>query len=197
MNANKPNRKRLIRPVAILFVAPLLVTFGCAGMQSTTTQVADEWSTQAKQTVTSTTRLNMAPFAEHLVKLVADIQFGLSGERPVYTRQYLDGPEAAEFIESMDEFKRNLARIIAYSGRVISLARSNLDGPKRAKALADFVDMVRPLEKGNSELKFQYADEDIDRILEQIRQQPNLLAALQTAQPPGDGGRRLPPQPGG
>jgi len=125
----------------------------------------------------------MAPFAEHLVKLVADIQFGLSGQKPVFTRQYLDGPEAAEYIASMQEFKRNMARIIAYSGRVISLARSNLDGPKRAKALADFVDVVRPLEKGNTELKFQYTDEEVDKILENVRQQPNLLAALQTAQP--------------
>jgi len=183
MSANTPIRQCLIRLAAILFVAPLLVTFGCTGMQRTTTKMADEWSDQAAATVTSTTRLNMEPFAEHLVKLVADIQFGLSGQKPVYTRQYLDGPEAAEYIESMAEFKRNMARIIAYSGRVISLARSNLDGPKRAKALADFVDVVRPLERGNSELKFAYTDEDIDKILEQIRQQPNLLAALQTAQP--------------
>jgi hypothetical protein len=167
----------------LLLIAPLIATVGCAGMTQTTTKVAGEWSDQAVATVSSTTRLNMAPFAEHLVKLVADIQFGLSGEKPVYTRQYLDGPEAAEFLESMQEFKRNMARIIAYSGRVISLARSNLDGPKRAKALADFVDVVRPLERGNSELKYSYNDEDIDKILEQVRQQQDLLSALAAAQP--------------
>ena len=102
MTANIPSRQRLIRFAAILLVAPLLVTFGCAGMRQTTNQVADEWSTQAKQSVTSTTRLNMAPFAEHLVKLVADIQFGLSGEKPVYTRQYLNGPEAAQLAHDIN-----------------------------------------------------------------------------------------------
>jgi len=180
---NDQTRTRFFRIAACLFVIPLFVTVGCAGMTQTTTKVAGEWSDQATATVSSTTRLNMAPFAEHLVKLVADIQFGLSGQEPVYTRQYLDGPEAAEFMGSMREFKRNMARIIAYSGRVISLARSNLDGPKRAKALADFVDVVRPLEKGNSELKFAYTDEDVDKILEQVRQQPDLLSALHAAQP--------------
>jgi hypothetical protein len=183
MNGRVTKRQYFIRIAACLFVIPLFVTVGCAGMGKTTTKVADEWSDQAAATVSSTTRLNMAPFAEHLVTLVADIQFGLSGQKPVYTRQYLDGPEAAEFITSMQEFKRNMARIIAYSGRVISLARSNLDGPKRAEALANFVDVVRPLEKGNSKIKFAYKDEDIDKILEQIRQQPDLLSALQTAQP--------------
>lgn len=187
MTANNPTRQRFIRLTAILFVAPLLVTFGCAGMQQTTSQVYDEWGDQAKQQITSTTRLNMAPFAEHLVKLVADIQFGLSGERPIYTRQYLDGPKAAEFRESMDEFKRNMARIIAYSGRVISLAKSNLDGPKRAQALADFVDVVRPLEKGNSELTFKYTQEDVEKRLEAVRQQQTLLAALRVAQPMVEG----------
>jgi len=183
MSANTPIRQRLIRLAAILFVAPLLVTFGCAGMKKTTNQVTDEWTIQAKQQVVSTTRLNMAPFAEHLVKLVGDIQFGLSGERPVYTRQYLDGPEAMAWIDTMDEFKRNLARIIAYSGRVVSLANSRLDGPKRAKALADFVDVVRPLEKGDTKIKFKYKEEEIQQILDNVRQQENLLAALQVAQP--------------
>jgi len=183
MTATNPTRKRLIRLAAISLVVPLLATFGCAGMTKTTSKVADEWSDQAAATVTSTTRLNMAPFAEHLVKLVGDIQFGLSGERPVYTRQYLDGPEAMAWIETMDQFKRNLARIIAYSGRVVSLANSRLDGPKRAKALADFVDVVRPLERGDSELKFKYNEEEIQKILENVRKQENLLAALSTAQP--------------
>jgi len=74
----------------------------------------------------------------------------------------------------MDEFKRNLARVIAYSGRVVSLANSRLDGPRRAKALADFVDIIRPLEKGTSELQFKYSEEEIQEIL---------LMALQAAQP--------------
>ena len=78
---------------------------------------------------------------------------------------------------------RNLARIIAYSGRVISLARSNLPGPKRAVALADFVDVVRPIEKGNSEIKFKYTNEDVDKILEGVRKQESLLGALHAAQP--------------
>jgi len=183
MTGETTRRKHIFRMGTVLVIAAFILPIGCAGMGQTTTKVADEWSDQAVATVTSTTRLNMAPFAEHLVKLVADIQFGLSGEKPVYTRQYLDGPEAEEFRESMHEFKRNMARIIAYSGRVISLARSRLDGPKRAKALADFVDVVRPMEKGNSELKFQYTSEDVDKILENVRQQPDLLSALAAAQP--------------
>ena len=125
----------------------------------------------------------MGPFAEHLVKLVGDIQFGLSGVRPVYTRQYLGGPETKAWIETMTQFKRNLARIIAYSGRVVSLANSRLPGPKRAQALADFVDIVRPLEKGDSQIKFKHTGEDVDKVLEQIRRQESLLAALRVAQP--------------
>ncbi len=191
MTATPKMHRQFIRCSAILFVLPLLLTIGCAGMKNTTSQVADEWSDQAKHAVTSTTRLNMAPFAEHLVKLVADIQFGLSGARPVYTRQYLDGPETAEFVTSMREFKRNMARIIAYSGRVISLAKSNLDGPARAKALAEFVNVVRPLEKGNSELKFKYTEEDVEKMLEQVSKQETLLAALQVAQPMVDEAARF------
>lgn len=183
MTGNAKNWQHCYRLVAFLLMLPLIFTIGCAGLGKTTNQVADEWSATAKQQVTTTTRLNMAPFAQHLVTLVGDIQFGLSGVQPVYTRQYLKGPETAEFIESMAQFKRNLARIIAYSGRVVSLARSNLPGPKRAQALADFVDVVRPLERGDSEIKFKYTEEDTVKILDQVRQQENLLAALQVAQP--------------
>jgi len=183
MSGATAKQQLLLRLATLLAATSVVFSAGCANMQKTTSQVADEWSDDARAAVTPTTRLNMAPFAQHLVKLIADIQFGLSGVKPVYTRQYLDGPEAAEFIESMQEFKRNLARIIAYSGRVISLARSNLDGPKRANALADFVDVVRPLERGNSDIKFKYTEEDLQNILARIRKQENLLNALQVAQP--------------
>ncbi len=167
-------RQRLFRFTAILLAAPLLITFGCASMQQTTGQVTDEWSTQAKQQITSTTRINMAPFREHLVKLVGDIQFGLSSARPVYTRPYLGGPEAKAWIENMAQFRRNLARIIAYSGRVVGLANSMLDGPKRARALADFVDVVRPLERGDSKIKFEHTQENVGKILANVRKQDSL-----------------------
>ena len=169
--------------VGLFLVLMVLFSVGCAQTQERTTKATAEWTEQAKTAFTGSTRLNMGPFAKQLVEFIGSVQFGMAGGEVVYTRPFLDGPEAMKWKTMMDQYKRNLAKIMAYSGRVVSLADSNLDGPGRAKALAEFIDIIRPLEPGDSKIEFKWTNEEIDAMVKAVGEQESLLAALQVAQP--------------
>ena len=179
-------RKTMRSLIGVFLILMMAVSFGCASVKKGTTTAAettDKYTAMAVSPFVSSTRLNMGPFAEQMVQFIGDVQFGMAGGKIVYTRPYLNGPKTEEYTEMMTQFRRNMGRILAYTGRVVSLAQSNLDGPGRAQALASFIEVIQPKEKDNSDFPFKYSPEEIDAIIASVGQQQTLLDALAVAQP--------------
>ena len=83
---------------------------------------------------------------------------------------------------------RNVVRgTITYSIEMVTLGESSLSGPKRAAALADYIDhLMRPVVAA-PEPKLHMTPARLDSTLAEIRRQKTLLDALSAAQPIIDG----------
>ena len=89
----------LSRSMIVLFViCSVLVTLpNCASVKSTSSTVVGQF--QSKQ------RINLSPFAEQLMNLIGDIQFGLNFRKPVYIQPYLETPEIQSIMQKFHLFK--------------------------------------------------------------------------------------------
>jgi hypothetical protein len=127
--------------------------------------------------------MNLAPFAENTIAMTGDINYGLWQARPVYLRPHIEGPEVQNYAEKWAKIRRVLNGIVAYSVEVVTLSESLLDGPERAVALANFLElMLQPvLEEPRPELHL--TPEQILDIIASVRQQEKLFDALMAAQP--------------
>jgi len=170
----KINRVTLGLVIAVFF----LFFSGCATIKKTSDTVSEPFKSKK--------RLNLSPFAEQLSSLIGDIQFGFKTEQPIYIERFLDIPEVVEYREMFKQFRINASKLLAYSARVITLARSDKTGPERANALADYINELRPLEKTPMNVKFAMTPEKIEEILHDVRKQENLLKAINVAQPLAD-----------
>lgn len=128
-------------------------------------------------------RMNLTPFAENMITLAADIQYGLAQKRPIYIRKYLDAPEADTLRIYGNKIRRLVTGAIAYSIEVVTLSDSPMSGKKKSKALADYLDeLVSPVfETPKPKLRMTRAD--FDTMITNVRSQSGLLDALGAAQP--------------
>ena len=126
---------------------------------------------------------NLAPFADQLIAMVGNIQFGMDTVQPVYLSHYHDIPEIAEYREMFHQFRINAGKILAYSSRVVTLSKSNLKDAEKAKDLADYVDKLRPLEQVPLDVKFSMTPEQVDQILDKVRKQETYTDALTAVLP--------------
>jgi len=128
-------------------------------------------------------RLNLGPFAEDMIAVAGDIQYGLGESRPVLIRAYLDVPESQELDVNLRKIRAVVRACISYAVQVVTLAESRLSGPERAAALADYVDgLIRPvLEKPEPELNL--TSKKLEELVAGVRSQKSLLDALGAAQP--------------
>jgi hypothetical protein len=160
-------RSRLmLRPAVVtLVVIPLL---GCSA---------------ARKPFRSTTRVNLAPFAEHTIAMASDVQYGLGQARTTYLRPFVDGPEVENYVAMWHKVRRVIRGIVAYSVEIVTLSESTLDGPERCNALATFVDeMLQPvIAKPRPPLHF--TEDRLDEIFADIRRQETLIDGLNAAQP--------------
>jgi hypothetical protein len=127
--------------------------------------------------------MNLHPFAEDMIAIAGDIQYGLGQTHIIYTREYSDTPEA-EQLQVMANKVRSLIRgIIAYAIEVVTLAESKNSGPEKAVALSQYLDgLLRPaLAKPEPQLNISIAQ--LDTIINDVKSQKNLLDALGAAQP--------------
>lgn len=128
-------------------------------------------------------RLNLGPFAEDMIAVAGDIQYGLGESQPVLIRSYLEGPETRALEVNLRKIRAVVRACISYAVQVVTLAESRLSGPERAAALADYLDgLLRPvLEKPEPELNLTLAK--LDALVKDVRAQKKLLDALRAAQP--------------
>ncbi len=127
--------------------------------------------------------MNLNPFAENMIALAGDIQYGLAQKEVIYLRNYMDIPEVDDLSIYLDKMRAVMRGSTAYSIEIVTLSNSTLSGQEQCIALADYLDnLLRPvLESPAPPLHFTIAQ--LDTILYNARQQTNILDALGTTQP--------------
>jgi hypothetical protein len=152
------------RASVLLFLVALLAVASCSSFKSKK-------------------RLNLGPFAEDMIAVAGDIQYGLGESRPVLIRSYLETPEAHELDIGLRKIRAVVRACISYAVQVVTLAESRLSGPEQAAALADYLDgLLRPvLDRPAPELNMTV--EKLDHLVADVRSQTKLLDALAAAQP--------------
>ena len=131
----------------------------------------------------SSKRLNLAPFAEDMIAVAGDIQYGLGQTHSVYLRGHGETPEAEQMKILAAKVRAIIRGTINYALEVVTLADSRLSGAERAQALGNKLDsLLRPvIAPPSSPLNFTEAQLDV--ILTDVRSQTNLLDGLNAAQP--------------
>ena len=135
-------------------------------------------------------RPNLAPFAEHIIAMSEDIQYGFSEEPVIWLTRYKDDPDLMpllkEYRTSANVTRRILRGIVAYSIEVVTLAQSRATGAERADALSDYMSslMGPAFEIEDADLHITRAD--FDSIVVDMREQNSLVDGLNSAQPVAD-----------
>jgi hypothetical protein len=134
--------------------------------------------------VTSTQKVDFAPFAENTISLAADIEYGLTEtSRSIHLREYWDTPAVVAHRKEWEKVRVLMKGVVAYSVEVTTLGNSTLSGPARARALADFLDpLARPVITRPG-TRFRITAAGLDSMLVDIREQKKLLDGLRAAQP--------------
>lgn len=135
-------------------------------------------------------RPNLTPFAEHIISMSQDIQYGFSEEPTVWLNRYAVDPDIAplleEFRASANATRRILRGIVAYSIEVVTLAQSRATGSEQADALANYLNsLMRPAFEIEG-VDLHITEADFDSIIVDMRKQTNLIDGLNSAQPVAD-----------
>jgi hypothetical protein len=128
-------------------------------------------------------RMDLTPFAENMIAMAGDIQYGLAQEKVVYLRNYIDIPETRALEVYLNKIRAVLRGSIAYSIEIVTLSSSTLTGPEQCEALADYLDeLLRPaITAPVPPLHFTIGE--FDTMLQNTREQKKLLDALSMTQP--------------
>lgn len=131
----------------------------------------------------SSQRIDMAPFAENTISLVADISYGLNKGHAIHLRKYMHGEPIKEYQYHWERMRPVLRGIATYSLALVTISKSNMSEADKLDQLATFLNrMFRPIvEKPIHEMQMSAAELDV--ILADIRAQKNFLDGLRSAQP--------------
>jgi hypothetical protein len=137
--------------------------------------------TTMKKGFVSSERANLSPFAEKIIVILGDSDYGLTKDETVRIRSFfdLDSPEALKLILLQQQIRSLNKGIVKYSVDVVSLSETQKTQKEQVAAFADYIDTFeKPI---FTHLKI--TEEEYTRLLESIRKQDSLLGALRTAQP--------------
>jgi hypothetical protein len=131
----------------------------------------------------SSKRLNLAPFAEDMIAVAGDIQYGLGQNYAVYLRGYGETPEAAHMQRLAAKVRELIRGTISYALEVVALADSRMPGPERAQALGNKLDsLLRPVVMPPT-APLNISEAELNAILDDVRAQESLVDGLSAAQP--------------
>ena len=127
-------------------------------------------------------RINLAPFADNTISMIADIRYGLDEVRPVYIKPYIYGPGVDSFQVRVKKLQAVMRGMIAYSIELVSISESRLSQKEQCEALAQFLDdLLRPvLIKPIPTLHITIAE--FDTILVNVRKEKKFLDGVNAAQ---------------
>lgn len=135
-------------------------------------------------------RVDLTPFAQYLIAMSEDIQYGLSEEKAIWLRRYMGEPEVAQLLREYgrvtDRTRRILRAILAYSIEVVTLAQLEADGPEKAQALAGYLEYLKRPAVETADFDVHITPEKFDEILADIRTRKDLIDAINAAQPIAD-----------
>lgn len=127
--------------------------------------------------------LDMGRFAEDMIAMAGEIQYGIGQLQPVYLRDYMDTPEL-QSLESKAEPAQQLVReVIGYSIQLVTVGDSRKPDAEKAVALAGYLEDVLPAVISGSGPTLALTHAEVDTILADIRAQTNYLDAIAAAQP--------------
>jgi hypothetical protein len=140
-------------------------------------------------------RVNLSPFAQHIMAMSEDAQYGLSEERAVWLRRYADDPDIADLVgkyrTSADRALRIIRGILVYSLELVTLAQLDISGEEKADALAEYLDDLISPAFDLEFVEFRMTPEEFDTVVVNISKQPTLIDGLNAAQPVVDEIARL------
>jgi hypothetical protein len=127
-------------------------------------------------------RINLAPFADNTISMIADIRYGLDDVRPVYIYPHIHGPGVDSMRIRVQKLRAVVRGMVAYSIELVSISESSLSGKERCDALAQFLDdLLRPvLISPKPNLHISIAE--FDTILANVREEKKLLDGVNAAQ---------------
>ena len=138
------------------------------------------------QKFTPTKKVNLEPFATTTIQMVNSIDYGLERDDSALTRPYLhaqDNVELKRLLALDAELYRILRGIVAYSVKIVNLSASAKTEKEQVEAFANYLDQLDKPALDYSIEQGKVTQQDYRDILIKIRQQENLLAAMQAAQP--------------
>ena len=127
-------------------------------------------------------RINLAPFADNTISMIADIRYGLDDVRPVYIHPHIHGPGVDSMRIRVEKLRAVVRGMVAYSIELVSISESSLSGKEQCEALAQFLDdLLRPvLVRPKPNLHIGIAE--FDTILANVRKERKLLSGVNAAQ---------------
>jgi hypothetical protein len=130
------------------------------------------------------TEPDLQPFAEQTITMAGKVNHGFAEIRSVYIRQEASQIEEVEELKNMvGDIRIFMIAIVEYSLQVVTLSQSSKEGPERAQAFADFLDQLLDPVVEQNDVDLNYAEGNLQEILDTIRQQETLIDALRIGQP--------------
>jgi hypothetical protein len=141
-------------------------------------------------TFKSTRKVDLTPFAKHLITMSEDVQYGLSQEKAIWLRRYMDDPDISplltEYGDVSDRTRRILRAILAYSIEIVTLAQLDAPGPEKANALAGYLEYLKGPSVDAQGFDVHLTEARFDEIIADIRTRENLIDGINAAQPVAD-----------
>lgn len=159
---NKGTGARIIHLVLLLIVGSLLG--GCSYIRSSK-------------------RMDMGPFAENTIDLIADIRHGMDANSSIYLTEYTSLDAVSEYRTNWKAYRPVLRGIAAYSLAIVTISKAQMNDEMRCQKLAEVLDeFLRPrILDGHANLLM--SEEELDEMLGHIREQTKYLDGLNAAQP--------------
>ena len=131
----------------------------------------------------SSNRLDMGPFGENTTAMVSDIKKGLTLQRPILVKSYLQGEALNQLVKQKNDVGQILSGIVLYSSQVVNLSRSKLPEQDKAKELGRYITKLATPLIENKDPDIRVSKEKFETMVNTISSQESLLKALGAAQP--------------
>ena len=130
---------------------------------------------------TPSTKANIGLFADDTIAMLDGLELDMSRKETVITRRFFNPSESEErnVLALADQTKKGIGRIVNYSITLVSLAESSTNERNRVASYADYIATFKP----NIVKRLDINPRHYDALVEDIREQPDFLSALQAAQP--------------
>ena len=156
--------KWLIRLLPLIFLLVLLT--GCASVE---------------KKFVSGTKADLGPFADNTISMLSDVDLSIKRNETIFARRFFDesGAEEKKMKFLSDNMEVALTNMVDYSITLVNLSASSRSEQEQVTAYAEY------LTKFEEDFLYSAAMTSVEfgALIEKIKNQPDFLAALRSAQP--------------